>query len=137
MNLNFSIAFNVTVSIYNILKLHDLLSFLDSNFPRAIVHCQFAETPGDIMSATNFPYPNLVIDNIATISTLNCYKNDKLLSSFIDGILSQYVHNHTVNLKKLQAFFEFNDKLDASRNISLKDYIPELDQARQLVYSTD
>ena len=134
---NFSIAINVTVSIYNILTLHELLSFLDSNFPRAIVHCQFAETPNDIMSATNFPYPDLVVDNIASITNLNCYKNDKLLSSFIDGILAHYSHNHTVDLEKLRAFFEFNDKLDSSRNIALKDYIPELEQARKLVYSAN
>jgi hypothetical protein len=123
--------------MYNISKVHDLLSFLDATFPRAIIHCQFAETPDDIQSAKNFPYPDSVIDNIKNIQQLNCYKNDKLLSSFVDGILAHYSHNHAVDLEKLQAFFEFNDKLDASRNIALKDYIPELEQARQLVHPAD
>jgi len=130
---NFSVSFSITVSIYNVLTLYQLIYFLNRRFPNAIIHCQFAETPQDRLSALNFPYPELVIDQLKKIQNLNCYKNDRLLSSFVDGITNYYDHNPTVDLHKLRSFFEFNDKLDASRNIALTDYIPELACARQLI----
>jgi hypothetical protein len=56
-----------------------------------------------------------------------------LLESFIDGMINQFETPQPINLEKLKLFFEFNDQLDKSRNIQLKDYIPELDQFRNLV----
>ena len=44
-----------------------------------------------------------------------------------------YDKNFKLDLEKLKAFFEFNDKLDQSRNIKLADYIPELEAARKLI----
>jgi hypothetical protein len=34
-------------------------------------------------------------------------------------------------LDKLREFYHYNDKLDAARGSNLKDYIPELAQARK------
>jgi len=56
-----------------------------------------------------------------------------LVQSFIDGFIMHYSNNFKLDLEKLKAFFEFNDKLDQSRNIKLIDYIPELEAARKLV----
>jgi len=134
---NFPICFNITVSIYNISTLHRLIQYIDTAFPRAIVHCQFAESSGDMLSALNFPCSELLIDNLTSIQNLNCYKNDKLLSSFIDGLVGYYIAHPQVNIHQLQQFFKFNDQLDQSRNILLEKYIPELEQARQLIQFTN
>jgi sulfatase maturation enzyme AslB (radical SAM superfamily) len=130
---HFFISINITVSIYNILKLHELINFIDTNFPKAVVHCQFAESTDGMLSALNFPYSAELVDQLVQIQNLNCYKNDKLLSSFVDGLINHYQLQPKVNLLQLQYFFEFNDQLDNSRNIALIDYVPELDKARHLI----
>jgi len=132
---NFSICFNITVSIYNVSTLHKLIQYIDTAFPKAIIHCQYAESEsdGDILSALNFPYSALLVDNLLEIQNLNCYKNDRLLSSFINGVIGYYTNQPQLDTLKLQQFFKFNDQLDQSRNIILENYIPELAQARQLI----
>ena len=137
LHLHYPVSFNITVSIYNILRLNDLVSFLEYQFPRAIVHCQPVHTPDNTFSVLNFPYPALVADRLASIQHLSCYKNDKLLSSFVDSLIKHYTNQPVLDLALLKQFFEFNDRLDQSRNIQLADYVPELEQARQLVHSTD
>ena len=135
--LHYSVSFNTTVSIYNILQLSELVSYFDYKFPRAIVHCQLVHSPEDTFSALNFPYAELIADRLKSIQNLNCYKNDKLLSSFIDSMIQHYAAQPVLDLVLLKQFFDFNDRLDQSRNIRLADHIPELEQARQLVQSTD
>jgi hypothetical protein len=56
-----------------------------------------------------------------------------LLKSFVDGLIKHYQTASKIDLETLKLFFEFNDKLDHSRNIKLADYIPELEQERKLV----
>ena len=124
------VSFNVTVSMYNVSTLNELLSFIDRTYPDNLVHCQFAESTADMLSALNFPNRGLVLDNLLPIQRLSCYKNDQLLSSFIDGLINHYRNQQTFDAHKLQEFFIFNDKLDQNRNIRLKDYIPELEKYR-------
>lgn len=133
LSLTHKISFNIVVSVYTISQLGELLEFIDNNFPNLLVHCQFAEFKNDILNPDMFPDRELVLRNIRKIKNLNCYKNDRLLESFIDGIINQFETPQPINLEKLKLFFEFNDQLDKSRNIQLKDYIPELDQFRNLV----
>lgn len=135
--LHYPVSFNITVSIYNILRLNELVSYLEYRFPRAVVHCQSAHSPEDTFSALNFPYPELLIDKLTSIQNLNCYKNDRLLSSFINSMIKHYADHPVLDLSLLKQFFKFNDRLDQSRNIQLADYIPELELARQLIQSTD
>lgn len=127
---NHTVSFNVTVSIYNVLTLNQLLQFFDATFPNTLVHCQLAGSPNDQLSAFNFPNRQLVLDNLKTIPQLNCYKNDRLLSSFIDGLITHYQEPHQVDQQKLNLFFDYNDRLDQSRNVQLADYIPELERYR-------
>jgi|694.fasta_scaffold17000_12 hypothetical protein len=133
LSLNHKVSFNVVVSIYTISQLDQLLTFIDDNFPNVLVHCSFAEFENDILNPYIFPDGDLVLNRIRKIKKLNCYKNDKLLQSFIDGIVCYFETPQSIKLEKLKLFFEFNDRLDESRNIQLKDYIPELDQFRKLV----
>ena len=130
---NYAVSFNTTVSIYNIFQLYDLLAFFDKEFPGILIHPSFANANTDELSALNFPNRNLIIDNLMGVQKLKCYQNDSLLQSFIDGIIMYYSKDYSLDLGKLKTFFEFNDKLDQSRNIKLVDYIPELEAARKLI----
>ena len=127
------ITTNTTLSIYNVLGLYDLLKFFDDNFPGMLVHCFFCKSKDDILSGLRFPDSVLALEKLSPIKELNCYKNDRLLKSFIDGIITHYQSIPEIDLDRLKLFFEFNDKLDRSRDIKLDDYIPELEQARKLI----
>jgi hypothetical protein len=127
------ITTNTTVSIYNVIGLYDLLKFFDDNFPGMLVHCSVCVSQNDILSGFGFPNPGLALKKLLPIQELRCYKNDQLLKSFIDSIITHYQSNSEIDLDKLKLFFEFNDKLDRSRDIKLVDYIPELEQARKLI----
>jgi sulfatase maturation enzyme AslB (radical SAM superfamily) len=130
---NYPVSFNTTVSIYNIFQLYDLLAFFDKEFPGILIHTTFASANTNELSALNFPNRNLIIDNLMGVQKLKCYHNNPLLQSFIDGVIMYYSKDYSLDLEKLKAFFEFNDKLDQSRNIKLVDYIPELEAARKLI----
>lgn len=133
----YTVSINTTVSIYNISNLYQILHFFDSTWPGILIHCQLAEfdltSNKNILSALNFPDADIVLKNLLEIKDLKCYKNNRLLSSFIDGLILHYQNKYTLDIDSLKQFFEFNDKLDYSRNVFLKDYIPELEQARSLI----
>jgi len=130
---NHKIITNITVSIYNVTRLYELLKWFDDEFPGMLVHAQLAGSDNDTLSALRFPNADLVLANLLPIQQLKCYNNDKLLKSFVDGLIVHYQHAPVVNKEKLKLFFEFNNKLDTSRNILLEDYIPELEQQRKLI----
>ena len=130
---NHVISFNVTVSIYNVSSLFNLLEFFDCNFPGVLVHCQYADSTNDILSPMNFPNNELVLKNLLLIRTLKCYSNDPLLSSTIEGLINYYKQNPVLDIDRLRQFFEFNDKLDGSRNVKLIDFVPELEKSRKLL----
>lgn len=121
------LAFNITVSIYNILNLFDILKFLEERYPAAIIHCQLADSDGDILSPFN--YVGLDLAQLEKIKELKCYTNTELLKTFVDGLIETF-HSAKLDLTKLTKFFTFNDLLDQSRNIKLIDYIPELERLR-------
>ena len=125
-----NVSFNTTVSIYNITNLYLLLKFFDTEFPKSLVHCSLAESIDDILSPFLFWGS---IDTLNNIINLNCYKNDPMLKSFIDGLIAHFNNINSIDVVRLTKFFEFNDKLDSSRNVQLIDYIPELDNCRKYI----
>ena len=129
------ISFNITVSIYTISRLNQLMTFLDKEFLKTLIHCTLAEFKDDLLNPMNY-FDDKLKDKLIEITKLNCYKNDQLLKSFIDGLISYYTEPKLIDVKKIKDFFEFNDKLDQSRNIQLKDYIPELEEYRERYYNT-
>jgi hypothetical protein len=129
----YSVSVNTTVSIYNVLGLRTLLQFFDNEFPGMLVHCGACESKDDMLSGFEFPYVDLALASLIPIQNLKCYKNDILLKSFVDGLIQNYQSKTHGDLNKLRKFFEFNDKLDQSRNIKLENYVPELAQAKQLL----
>ena len=130
---NHVIATNTVVSIYNVTRLYTLLKFFDDEFPGMLVHCSLCDSNDSMLSGFNFPNAELALEQLRPITTLNCYKNDNLLKSFIDTLIAHYQTQPQPDLVALKLFFEFNDKLDASRNVRLADYIPELEAARELI----
>jgi Radical SAM superfamily len=127
------ITINTTVSIYNVTRLYELFQWLDDQFPGVLVHAQPVSSDNNMLSAFIFPDAKYALSKLLPIQQLKCYNNDKLLSSFVDSLIEHYRGNPPIDLEKLTLFFEFNDKLDQSRNIQLADYIPELNQYRKLI----
>jgi pyruvate-formate lyase-activating enzyme len=127
------ITINTTISIYNVTRIYELFQWLDDEFPGVLVHALPANSENDMLSAFIFPDAELAVSKLLPIQQLKCYHNDNLLKSLVNSLIEHYQSNPTVDLEKLKLFFEFNDKLDQSRNIRLADHIPELDQARKLI----
>lgn len=119
------INFNVTVSMYNIYDLYSLLLFFDQEFLGTLVHCQDAT---GLTSPFNFPNANLVVENFQKIKSLCCYRDNPLLASFVDSIISYFERRTTVDHQAVMKFKQFNQKLDQSRGSDLQEYAPILYQ---------
>jgi len=125
---NVNLRFNITMSIYTIATLDKLLEFLEQTFPHNPIHIQFAHTLNDLLSAYHYPNNDTIVNCLKNIKKLNCYANDTETKSIIDDLDNYYSTNK--DKQNLKEFFRFNDLLDKSRNIKLKDYIPELEEYR-------
>ena len=122
------VSFNATLSLYTIFHFADLLEFLDTRFPNCLIHAQFAENIYPFI----FEFSAELITKLEKIRSLDAYKNDQLLASFVDGVINS-AKQSKLDKDKLQHFFYFNDTLDISRNSCLNDYIPELEALRELL----
>lgn len=123
------ISINTTVSIYNVDKLDILCEFIDRQFPNSLVHWQIVESP-KFLSPYLHPDKQRVMVSLQKIKTMQCYKNDALMASAVDGIYRLFQQRE--GIPNLDDFFEYNDKLDRSRDIALKDYCPDIDRYRFL-----
>ena len=120
------VTFNVTISIYNVSSLNDILQFLELRYSELVVHIQLVISKDDILSPFNYPNKDTVIDQLLCITKLNLYKVSQETQDIINSLLLHYQSNKEYNKHKLDKFFEFNTKLDKNRNVYLEDYIPEL-----------
>jgi pyruvate-formate lyase-activating enzyme len=127
------ISFNSVVSIYNITSLYSTVKFLSDRYKKTIIHLSSVFFDSEIISPYIFPNKELVIAELDKIKTLEVYHNDLVLKSKIDEYLDYFSNKHTNDLSTLSSFFEYNDMLDESRNSKLIDYIPELEQCRELI----
>ena len=130
------ISFNSVVSIYNIASLYSTVEFLSNRYKKIPIHLSpvmFTYLKKDILSPYIFPDAKLIIDNLDKIKKLEVYHNDIELKSKIDEYQDYFKNKHVISLPTLTSFFEYNNKLDNSRNIRLIDYIPELEQYRTLI----
>ena len=135
-NQKHNISFNSVVSIYNIASLYSTVEFLSNRYKKIPIHLSpvmFAYLKKDILSPYIFPDAKLIIDNLDKIKKLDIYHNDLVLKNKVDEYQDYFENKHTINLSTLASFFEYNDKLDSSRNTKLIDYIPELEQCRTLI----
>ena len=129
------VAFISVISIYNITRIHELMEFQDSEFPEIPVMLQFDTFREDIQSPYNHPNVELALESLEKCKKTNAYFNfSRGTKSIVDNLYDHYANSPTCDLEKLRKFFEFNDKLDQSRNSKLVDYIPELEEARAKLY---
>ena len=126
-----NVAFNIAVSIWNITNLSKLMFFLDNEFPNCTVLLNEVSYP-DYNRFSSFPDKQVALADLDKIKDSHRYKTNAAFKKRIDYIYNQ-VKNSVVNIKTLEAFFNYNDALDQSRNIELKDYIPELEKCRNLI----
>ena len=138
INRGHQVSFISVVSIYNITSLYKLLEFQDSEFPDSPVMLQFDSFRDDIQSPYNHPNIQLALASLEKCKKTNAYLNySRGTKSIIDTLYKHYANDPTCDIEKLGKFFEFNDKLDQSRNSKLIDYIPELEEARVKLYEQE
>ena len=121
--------FNTVVSIYNVSRLYELFEFLESNYPNSMFGLSILQEP-DIQDITNFPDKDVALKNLGQIKTLKKYQTDEIFQSKINSIIHK-IQISQLDLNKLKQFFQFNDQLDQSRQVTLADYIPELAHGRR------
>lgn len=128
-----NVIFQSVVSIWTVSRFHQLLKFIDDKFTGLSIHIIFATSTDDLFSPFNFPDRITTKNNLKQITELKFYQNDLVFKNTIDGLIKYFETAPPFDEKKLKRFFEFNDRLDQSRNIRLKDYIPELEEYRKYV----
>lgn len=122
------ISFNTVASIYSVGNLYDCISYLDQNYPLAMKHLAYADSPEN-QQPWKFPDKDLALADLERINSLICYHNQPDFRSQVSG-LEFRIKNHVPNKDEIREFFKWNDLLDKSRGIMLKDYIPILEQCR-------
>jgi len=130
----FYISMECIPSLWNITNLHLLYEFYDREFPDSTLMLQQVYWPDPTMDVYNHPNPKLVVESLKRITQTRMYYTDaRDNKSMIDSLLQHYSNDPKPDLYWLRKFYEFNDKLDASRNVRLADYIPELEECRKYI----
>lgn len=127
-----SVNFNITVSIYTIFSFYNLVEYLNINYLGYSVNLEYAGFKNDILNPFIFRYDEEMLNKIVSIAKMDIYYNNKSLQNFAQNLLVN-ARSSKLNAEKLTKFFEYNDNLDKLRNSRLQDYIPELEEKRQLL----
>ena len=130
-----NISINTVPGIYNVTNLHLLYEFLDLEFPHTSVYTQINQLKDQ--SPYNHPNVELCLESLEKCKQTKMYLSDgKSNKSAIDSLYQHYSNNPVCDLESLRGFFAYNDQLDRARNSKLGDYIPELEECRQLLVDT-
>ena len=127
-----SVNFNITLSIYTVHSLADLVVYLDKHYNNHIVSISYASFKNNILDPFIIDYSIDVIQNLETTIDLAVVQNNPILKKFLIQAVDK-MKNSTVDIKRLEQFFKYNDNLDAKRNSSLADYLPDLESKRKLL----
>jgi sulfatase maturation enzyme AslB (radical SAM superfamily) len=119
---------NTTVSIYNVHRLSALYRFIDSVYPDTLLHVNLVNEP-DHLDFALFPNGDLAKQDIDLALACRCVKNNPLVGETLRFV--QRTVSTRSNDDMLAKFFDFNDALDASRNIALKQFDSILDSYRK------
>ena len=125
------IAFNVTVSIWNISNLSKLVDFFEKNFPTSMILLNKVMHPPEQMPDA-FPDKKVALRDLSKLRNSKSYIKDPSFKSKVDFLIDD-VCRTVPSLETIGRFFKFNDALDQSRGVKLVDYIPELEKARLLL----
>ena len=119
-----------TLSIYNVWNLGDFFEFLDHNFPNIYVNFSMVISPS-CMAPTLFPDHAVALEGLLKAKQSRICKNhNKKIETILDSLINHFSQNPSLDVEKLKDFFDINDKLDKSRSVYLKDYIPYLEKFR-------
>lgn len=125
------VCFSVCASIWNISNLSQLVKFLDHEYNVPVILFNEAMNPGPGAEISPFLFPNkqLALADLELCKQSTNYATDDFFRNRIDYLIKG-ITNSKVDQAKLAKFFAYNNQLDASRGIVLKDYIPALDAVR-------
>lgn len=126
-----NVSFNVSVSMWNICNLSQLVNFLETRFPTpyTILLNEAVAIDQANPSPFNFPNKELAIADLLRLRQAKSYKTETFFKNKVEYFIDR-MKNSTVDSSVLEQFFKYNDRLDLSRNVKLIDYIPELEQCR-------
>jgi sulfatase maturation enzyme AslB (radical SAM superfamily) len=125
------VCFSVCASIWNISNLSQLVKFLDTEYNVPVILFNEAMNPRDDAEVSPFLFPNkeLALADLELCKQSKNYEIDDFFRNRIDYFVYG-VKNAEHDPDRLARFFAYNDQLDASRGIVLKDYIPALETVR-------
>jgi MoaA/NifB/PqqE/SkfB family radical SAM enzyme len=126
-----NISVNVTVSIYNITRLYELVCFLEQALPSPAT-ILLNQAYGKYYEPFDFPNKELAVARLELLKQTKSYNKEYFFKEKVDYFINM-IKQSTVDTSNLIGFFEYNDALDNSRGIKLADYIPELDECRKLI----
>jgi pyruvate-formate lyase-activating enzyme len=130
----FTVSLECIPSLWNITNLHLLYEFYDQEFPDSTMFLQQVYWPDKTINVFNHPNPELVVESLTKVTQTKMYYTDSRDNkSIVDSLIDYYSKNPKPDLYWLRKFYEFNDKLDKSRNVRLVDYVPELDECRKYI----
>ena len=125
-----NISVNVTVSIYNITKLYELVCFLESALPEPPT-ILLNQAAGAYNVPFNFPDKELAVSRLELLKNTKSYHKESFFKEKVDYFIDMTTNALAMNNKDLAGFFQYNDALDNLRGVRLIDYIPELDACRR------
>jgi sulfatase maturation enzyme AslB (radical SAM superfamily) len=128
-----SVSIGIDVNIWNICSLYKLIDFLENKFPGVIINLTEGwPTEGINIRPFNFPNKELAVERLNLIKHSITYQTKTLFKNKIDYFITR-IQTEPIDYDALKKFFTYNDALDASREVKLKDYIPELEACRELI----
>lgn len=129
------IGLQTVISIYNVTRIHEIFEFYDREFSGSGLLIQPATGQGNALMPWHHPRRDLVIESMRRCQQTKIYHaNGRSTKSMIDALLAHYSRDdYEPDLGLLAKFFTYNDRLDRARNSRLGDYIPELEDCRDLV----
>jgi sulfatase maturation enzyme AslB (radical SAM superfamily) len=125
------VCFSVCVGIWNISNLSQLVKFLDTDYNVPVILFNEAMNPRPDAEVSPFLFPDkeLALADLELCKQSRNYEIDDFFRNRIDYFVNG-VKNAVPDPDRLARFFAYNDQLDVSRRIQLKDYIPELEAVR-------
>jgi MoaA/NifB/PqqE/SkfB family radical SAM enzyme len=125
-----NISFGHSIQLYNIVGMYDMFEYFDTHYSDQISAVGFVDSPGRFWFG-NYPDKQGALEEVQRCKTLNRYADDAAFAKNIDYI-EKTLTNTEVDFDVLQEFYDFNDLLDHSRSVYLKDYLPILEAQRRI-----
>ena len=128
------LAFQTVFSLYNATRIHEIYEFYDREFPGLNSLVQPAGRLNSHLGPWNNPLREQVLESMYRCQETKVYYNGgRNTDALVTEMINRY-KNYECNLDVLSKFFQYNDQLDQARGSRLGDYIPELEQARSLIF---